>query len=72
MTGALLAIYLLAVVVEIVGIKLTVSTYLRDNTDGTISVEQAETRWQRSSGPVLIGTGTIIGALGNIVSLFAK
>jgi hypothetical protein len=65
----LLSVYVIACLIELAGIKLTVSLFVRDNNDGTITFDAPE-GWRAARGPVLIAIGVTCGLAGNIVSLF--
>jgi hypothetical protein len=73
-TCVLLAIYISAAAIELLGIRLTVVTYVDYKSSGfgygTLDVRQPENWWQAARGPVLIAVGVIVGLGGNIVSMF--
>ena len=72
-TATLLAIYIAAAIVEVLGIVLTVGTYVDMKNNGgivSIDVRQPKTKLQAVRGPGLIGIGVLIGLTGNILSLF--
>lgn len=71
-TTVLLLTYLLASLCEVVGLVVTVSTYVREDPvgSGLFKVHQAETRWQAIRGPLFIVLGVLVGLGGNITSLY--
>ena len=67
----ILGIYVIACLLELLGIKLTVSVFVRDRNDGTFVIDATE-GWQAARGPILIALGVIVGLIGNVVSLFGQ
>jgi hypothetical protein len=55
--AALIAVYVLSAVLEIVGIVATVEVLVRDNRDGTLTIDAPE-GWRRWRGPAVIGSGS--------------
>lgn len=67
----ILSIYVIACLLELLGIKLTVGIFVRDRNDGTFVIEAPE-GWRAARGPILIASGVIVGLIGNVVSLFSQ
>ena len=70
--------YVLGALLEILGIVLTVEVLVRDNRDGTLTIEPRK-RWRKWRGPshivtgILIGvTGILVGLGGNVASVFVQ
>lgn len=64
----MLAIYIAAAAIELLGITLTVGTYIEFE-NGLGKVHQPESKVEALRGPVLIATGVVFGLGGNILSL---
>lgn len=71
----LISIYLVALVAEVLGLVFTVQRFtLGQDTDGVPTVAEVSPwrrRWLRW-GPALLGTGLVLGAAGNILSLYTE
>lgn len=71
-TNVLLVVYLAAGLLEIVGIAVTIQTYLTEDPEnsGLYTIQQAESWWQKYRGPLMIVLGVLVGVGGNIASLY--
>ena len=69
-TCVLLTVYVAAALIEVLGIALTVGTYIEFTDDRLGTVHQPENKFQAVRGRVLIALGVLVGLGGNIASLF--
>lgn len=67
----MLSAYILAAILEVLGIALTVAAHVKERDVGLLNAVSPEARRQRSRGLILIGAGVLIGLGGNIVELLA-
>jgi hypothetical protein len=72
------ALYVVACVVALVGIATTASVYFKDNSDGTLTIENRLTIGCRlpegpwgAAGPILIASSVILGMCGNLIWLLS-